>query len=98
VVLNYRKLQLHNQKQNVKKHNYKELLALTQPDPEESLTPLHDLEEKKNNLFEFFLERVKENPDEKTLIKDEYFTDEDDNRNAIEHYFKNVINRPNVQI
>lgn len=44
-------MQLYQQRQHLKKYNYKQLLALTRPDPEESLTPLHDLEEKKNNLF-----------------------------------------------
>jgi hypothetical protein len=68
-VLNYRKLQLYEQRKNQKKVNYKALLALTQPDSEQTFTPLLDLEAKKNALFEYFVERLKENPDEKNHIK-----------------------------
>jgi hypothetical protein len=33
------------------------------------------------------------------MIKEEYFTEEENEENAtIEDYFKNVINRPNVQV
>jgi hypothetical protein len=33
------------------------------------------------------------------MIKEEYFTEEENEDNAtIEDYFKNVINRPNVQV
>lgn len=51
VILNYRKLQLYNLRRNSKKHNYKELMKLTQLMPEESLTPLQDLEQKKSSLY-----------------------------------------------
>ena len=62
------------------------------------MRPLHDLENKKNTLYDYFIERLRENPDEKVMLKDEYFTDEDDIPSKIDQYFRNVINRSNVQI
>ena len=67
-MLNYRKLQLHSQKNCRKGVNFKEMMALTQP--EESESPIQELEEKKNTLQSYFLDRIKQNPDEEAFIRD----------------------------
>ena len=58
VILNFRKLQLNEQRKHNKKINYKKLMDLTQPEPGDTFTPLLDLEEKKNNLQSYFFERM----------------------------------------
>jgi hypothetical protein len=98
VILNYRRLQVYQEKERLKHHKTKKIIELANPDEGESLAPLQELDDKKKALYDYFLERLKENPDEKIFIREEYFTDEEENVTSIEEHFKNIINRPNIKM
>jgi hypothetical protein len=96
VILNYRKLQISRQKDTLGRQKNKELIRLAQG--EETLTPLQDFQQKKDELYSFFIQRMRDNPDEKAMIREEYFVeDEQQDHASIEDYFRTIINQPNVQ-
>lgn len=41
---------------------------------------------------------MKQNPDEKVFIKEEYFTDDEENIASIEDYFKTIVNKSNIKM
>lgn len=56
MILNYRRLQVYQQKDKLKHQKTKKIIKLAEVKEEgENLTPLQDLDDKKKALFDYFL-------------------------------------------
>lgn len=58
VLLNYRKMQIYQQKDKLKHQKVKELIKIATHDEEDTIT-IQNLEEKKNDLYDYFMDRIK---------------------------------------
>ena len=82
-------MQVHKEKEKLRVRKSKDFIqqALNE-------APLEELERKKRELYDFFKERLAEHPDERELLKEECYLDEDE---GLEDYFAAVMGRPSVQ-
>lgn len=68
LILNYRRMQVHQEKDRLAQHKTKKLIQLADV-ADDATTPLQEVEDKKKALYDFFMQRLKDNPEEKIFIR-----------------------------